>query len=296
MKTTIFKFILLLNVFFATSIYVNAQGNCDSILKAYYASAPNLPKLEYELSFCRGARSALNQNHLSICTIAHPKDISPCTYFAYERHGVKLCIVENPNQPEEVTAENLGHNFIMRQRIKQQMPAKKADSVGVEDPQYFIIPNNINVDIEKELRVSGKHTVVLNDYAPPLEEFKSEKARRKAEKKRLKAEKKAAKLAAKNKENNNSASTSNSETVTLTLEKGKFEYLSEAKLTDLKTGKIYKFSDLYKGIELVPFSEGENRKLGLNLDISNIDTSKVCKGQLPTRKVFAIQVPLKGKI
>jgi hypothetical protein len=152
MKTNIFlKVFLLLNVFLASTIYAKAQGNCDSILKAYYASAPNLPKLEYELSFCRGARSAMQQNYLSICTINHPKDISPCTYFAYERYGVKLCIVEDPNQPEEVKAENEGHNFIMRQRIKQQMP-DKADSVGIEDPQYFVISDNLNIDIEKEYR------------------------------------------------------------------------------------------------------------------------------------------------
>ncbi|RYD75610.1 MAG: hypothetical protein EOP53_16185, partial [Sphingobacteriales bacterium] len=152
MKTNIFKFFLLLNVFLATSIYVKAQGNCDSILKAYYASAPNLPKLEYELSFCRGARSAMKQDYLSICTIGHPKDISPCTYYAYERYGVKLCIVEDPNEVEEVKTENLGHNFIMRQRIKKQMP-DKADKVGVEDPEYFSIGRNLNTQIEKELRV-----------------------------------------------------------------------------------------------------------------------------------------------
>lgn len=281
------KITFFIKVFLLITIYANAQGNCDSILKAYYASAPNLPKLDFELSFCRGARSALAQNYLSICTIGHPKDISPCTFFAYERHGVKLCIVENPNQPEEVMSENAGHNFIMRERIKQQMP-QKADSVGVEDPNYFVISSNLNTDIEKELQVSEQ------EIMQPIEHFTSEKARRKEMKRREKA----ARKAAKNADNNDNADQTNAQQkpVYLSLEKGKFAYLSEAKLTDLKTGKVYKFSDLYNGISLIPFSEGENRKLALQLDITNIDTSKICKNELPKRKIWAIQVPLKGKI
>ncbi|MGZ5243436.1 MAG: hypothetical protein ACXWDO_04170 [Bacteroidia bacterium] len=282
-----FKTIILLKAFLAISLYANAQGNCDSILKAYYASAPNVEKLEYELSFCRGARSALNQNYLSICTIGHPKDISPCTYFAYERYSVKLCIVENPSRVDEAEAENAGHNFIMRQRIKQQMP-DKAKLVGVEDPEYFVISDNLNTEIEKVLQVSERETV------QPKETFTSEKAKKKAEKKRLKAERKAAKKAQKNQ--GKEPVKPQEKTVNLSLEKGKYAYLSEAKLTDLKSGKVYKFSDLYNGIDLVPFSEGENRKLGLQLDITNIDTSKICKNQLPKRKIWAIQVPLKGKI
>jgi hypothetical protein len=145
-----------------------------------------------------------------------------------------------------------------------------------------------NIDIEKVLQVSEQEIV------KPEETFTSEKARAKEMKRRAKAAKRAAKLAKKNQAAN--TETPLEKPVYLSIPKGKYAYLSEAKLTDLKSGKVYKFSDLYNGIEVKPFSEGENRKLGLSLDISDIDTSKVCKNQLPKRKIWAIQVPLKGKI
>ena len=269
MKT---KFILRLfvffNAFFGLTIYANAQGNCDSILKAYYNTVPGQKKLDYELSFCRGARSAIKQDYLSLCVIGHPKDIAPCTYFAYERYGVTLCIVEDTNRMEEIMAENAGHNFIMRERIKQQMPGK-VDSVGVEDPNYFSISNNLNTQIEKDLIVTEKPAAVVS---------KKEKKKKKRRKKKS-DEIEIVEMPA--------------STYIVSLDNGKYSYLSNTKITDLKSGKSYIFSDLYKGIEVVPFSSGENQKLGMQLDITNYDKTKVCKGMQPKRMFWGLEIPVK---
>ncbi len=91
-------------------------------------------------AFCNGVKEALESEKLAIRQVGDPSHVSSCSYYSYERWGVKLVMTGDIILDAGIFSENAGFNYIMKGRIKEQL-GENYSQLGVKDSNWVELDN-----------------------------------------------------------------------------------------------------------------------------------------------------------
>lgn len=127
--------LLLLILFSSTLMAQNKAGfDCDQVFLAYYKATPSTPINDFD-AFCQGAYEAFAATQLAQRWHVNPDDIRSCTFYGFEKYGVKLETTHH-SENTNINDINAGFNYVMDQRIREKL-GKDYELLGNMGPMYF---------------------------------------------------------------------------------------------------------------------------------------------------------------
>ncbi|MEO1653348.1 MAG: hypothetical protein AAFU64_07370 [Bacteroidota bacterium] len=138
------------------------------------SKSPGIDCIHDIASFCEGVQAALEQEILMIRQAGDPGHVSACAYHSYERYGVMLVMTGNIIWDEGIFDQNAGFNFVMKDKIKEELGAATFELLGKEDSTWLEFDQDALKDFWNCL-----HTKSINDTTAWIqldkEKFKSTK-------------------------------------------------------------------------------------------------------------------------
>jgi hypothetical protein len=112
-------------------------------------------------AFCEGIKRALDSEKLAIRQVGDPGHVSQCTYYSFERLGVKLVMTGDIILDARIFDENAGFNFIMEKRIKENIGDENYKLLGLKDSTWL----EFNSDLHIELMNAIKSEIITDSTA-----------------------------------------------------------------------------------------------------------------------------------